>query len=467
MSKPSAVAVYARISLDVEGTALGVARQVADCRELAAREGWTVAEEYVDNDVSAFSGKRRPAYERMLSDLRDGLRDAVVVYHADRLTRRPIELEQFLDVINAAGVSHVRFVAGADVNIGSGDGLMVLRIMGAVAAAESATKGRRAKRKMDEVAAAGVPHGGRYRPFGFESDRITIREDEAAVIRAMVARYLAGESLRSLTTWVEASGVPSVTGKPWRTSTVRPIIGSARIAGLRSHRGQVVGKAVWDAIISEADRDRVLARMEQRTATRERTPRTYLLSGLAHCGRCGGKLFSSRRPDSRRYVCLGGPDHGGCGKLTIVAEPLEELVTAAVLYRLDSPQLAEILAGHAAQDEQTAALSEALLADREQLSELAQMFAAREIGRVEWITAREAIDARVHDTERRLARMTRNDALAGVVGNGAALAATWSELSLSRRHAIVRAVMDKAVVAPVTKRSAVFNPGRVDLVWRL
>ena len=69
MKKPSAVAVYARISLDAEGTGLGVARQVADCRELAAREGWTIAEEYIDNDISAYSGKKRPAYQRMLDDV--------------------------------------------------------------------------------------------------------------------------------------------------------------------------------------------------------------------------------------------------------------------------------------------------------------------------------------------------------------------------------------------------------------
>ncbi len=34
----------------------------------------------------------------MLTDLADGSRDAVLIYHVDRLTRRPIELEQFLDV---------------------------------------------------------------------------------------------------------------------------------------------------------------------------------------------------------------------------------------------------------------------------------------------------------------------------------------------------------------------------------
>jgi site-specific DNA recombinase len=88
VSKPAAVAVYARISSDQEGTALGVTRQLEDCRAMAESEGWTIAEEYVDNDVSAYSGKRRPAYERMLEDLRDGVRDGVIVYHQDRLTNR-------------------------------------------------------------------------------------------------------------------------------------------------------------------------------------------------------------------------------------------------------------------------------------------------------------------------------------------------------------------------------------------
>ena len=52
-------AIYARISADVEGTGLGLTRQLEDCRTLAADRGWPVGDEYVDNDVSAFSGKRR------------------------------------------------------------------------------------------------------------------------------------------------------------------------------------------------------------------------------------------------------------------------------------------------------------------------------------------------------------------------------------------------------------------------
>jgi site-specific DNA recombinase len=47
----SAAAMYARIGSDTEGRALGVTRQLQDCRRLADTLGWPVAQEYVDNDL--------------------------------------------------------------------------------------------------------------------------------------------------------------------------------------------------------------------------------------------------------------------------------------------------------------------------------------------------------------------------------------------------------------------------------
>ena len=68
---PSRVAIYARLSLDRDATGLGVARQEEECREYAAVRGWVVGEVYVDNDISATSGKRRPEFERLLADRTD------------------------------------------------------------------------------------------------------------------------------------------------------------------------------------------------------------------------------------------------------------------------------------------------------------------------------------------------------------------------------------------------------------
>ena len=102
MTKAEAAAIYARISSDQEGTGLGVARQVKECQERAdAAAG--VVETFIDNDISAYTGKRRPEYERMLEAMREGRVNAVIVYHLDRLTRRPNELEEFVEVCTATG----------------------------------------------------------------------------------------------------------------------------------------------------------------------------------------------------------------------------------------------------------------------------------------------------------------------------------------------------------------------------
>jgi len=463
----AAAAIYARISSDQDGTTLGVQRQLEDCRRLAEGLGWPVAREYVDNDLSAYTGKRRPEYDRLLADLADGSRDAVLIYHVDRLTRRPIELEQFLDVLTAAKVRHVRFVSGGDLDVGNGDGLMVLRMLLAVAANESATKSRRVKRKLLQNAEAGLPHGGRQRPFGYQEDKLTIREEEAAVIGVLVGRYLAGESVRSLTAWLDQEQVPPVNGGRWRTTTVRALLASGRIAGLREHQGQVIGHAVWPGIIDERTRARVLSRLAEHTVSGRRSPRRYLLSGMLHCGRCGHHLYSAARERTRRYVCLSGPDHGGCGGTYVVAAPVEELITQAVLYRLDTPELADTLAGRVAADDRSADLARALGADQEQLAELSALYAAKAITAREWLAARGPIQARVDKGEQALARAARSDALAGLVGNAEQLRAGWAELNLTRQAAIVRAVLDHAVIGPGTPGAQALDPARVNPIWRL
>lgn len=464
---PARAAIYARISRDAEGTSAGVDRQRADCHALAESLGWTVSQEYVDNDISAsqYSTKRRPEYERMLADLEDGHLDGVIVYNIDRLTRRPAELEHFNDTVACAGVRHVRFVTG-DTDIGTDDGLLLARIQGAMAAKESANIGRRVRRKMEQNALDGKPHGGTVRPFGYAEDKITILPEEAEVYRDLVARFLAGESTRSLATWLNDNEVATVTGRPWVTSTLKGMLTNARYAGLRAHRGQIVAPGIWDGIISEDDYRRVLARYAEKKNSNRRTPQRYLLSGMLRCGKCGNRLFSSARRDSRRYVCMSGPDHGGCGRLTIVADSLERFLADAVLYRLDTPDLADTLAGRSSADARTQELTHALDQAQQQLEELALAFASLDITMIEWMTAKKPIVQRLEGVQRQLAQVSHTDALSGLVGNGDALRGSWAGLNLSRQHAIVGALIDHAVIAPGTPGASALDPGRVSVVWR-
>src|SRR5258708_1854063 len=103
--KPVA-AIYARMSMDRTGAGVGIDRQAAECRPLLHRRGFTDEDivVFADNDISAFTGRRRPNYERLLDAVRGGSVAHLVTWHNDRLHRRPIELEEFIDIIDAAKV---------------------------------------------------------------------------------------------------------------------------------------------------------------------------------------------------------------------------------------------------------------------------------------------------------------------------------------------------------------------------
>lgn len=429
--------------------------------------GWVVAEEYIDNDISAYRGKARPAYKRMLEDILAGQRDAVIVYHMDRLTRRPIELEEFTQIADRAGLANVVTV-NTDLNLGNNDGLFTARILAALAAQESGRKSERLRRKAQQTAEEGRPNGGYIRPYGYERDRVTVVESEAAILREVADRYIAGESLMSLTTWMQETGALSVAGLPWRTSTLRTTLANPRIAGLRAHNGVVVAKAVWPAIITEEQRAQIMAAMERRKVSGRRTPRRYLLSGLLRCGNCGHKLYSSARRDSRRYVCSSSPDHGGCGHLTVVAGPVEEWLAEAVLMRLDSPAMEDALAGRAVADDRYAAVQLELRADEAQMKELAELWAGKTISSEEWKAAREPIEARIYNNQRQLTQLAGSHTLDGVVGQGAQLRESWESLNLSRQAAIVAAVLDFATIESRKARGQVsLDPSRIIPTWRL
>lgn len=177
-------AMYARISQDRSGERLSVERQKKDCYEVAERQGWTITEEYIDNDMSAYLGKLRPRFAEMLTDIEARKFDAVVAYHPDRLTRTPAELEVFMEVCHRSGVEHFDTREGR-LEIGKGDSMLMARIAAAVAANQSDAMSRRIKRKNDERAAAGKPHITGQRAYGFELDRVTVVESEALVIRTL------------------------------------------------------------------------------------------------------------------------------------------------------------------------------------------------------------------------------------------------------------------------------------------
>lgn len=98
----STTAIYTRVARDTTGQ--GVERQRQACIERAASLGWEVVDTFEDNGGSAFRGAVRPGFEAMLAAAERGEIDTIVCQHADRLLRRPADLERLLDLIDNKGV---------------------------------------------------------------------------------------------------------------------------------------------------------------------------------------------------------------------------------------------------------------------------------------------------------------------------------------------------------------------------
>ncbi len=459
-------AVYARISSDPEGDRLGVNRQREDCETLAARKGWPITEVYVDDDRSAYSGKPRPEYRRLLDDIAARSVDALVVYNLDRLHRQPRELEAFFDITDAAGLVNPATVEG-DINLGSHDGRFHARILGAVARKSSDDASRRIKRKNEERAAAGLPTGGGTRPFGCRADRVTVDPVEAALVREASSRVLAGDSVRAIATEWNARSIPTAAGKRWTVETLRRMLYSARISGQREHLGEIVAPGQWEAIITPEETARLRALLDERTRTRTRPVRRYLLAGLLRCSLCDAPLVARPQANGeRRYVCAKGPGHSGCGRMAIKAEPVEAFLVTAVLVQLDTPAVAAALAGAQSADAATAAEHDGLRQDREQLDELAKAYGDKVVTFPEWLAARAPIEARIDAAQRKLSRMSRSAAIDPYVGHSGVLRATWPTLPLNRQRSIVAALLDRAVIRPAVRGQTAFDPDRIAAVWR-
>ena len=471
MTSPSetaiAAGVYARISKDDQGDMLGVRRQEKDARALCERKGWTVAEVFIDDDISAWSGKKRPAYERMLKALEAGEINAVAVYDLDRLHRQPRDLERFFDVCDRAGVKDLASVAG-DVDLGSSDGRMLARIMGAVAAKSSDDTSRRIKRKLDDLAAEGRHHG--KRPFGYSTDGMTIVDHEAELLRQAAAAVLSGSSLNDIARAWNAAGVatPQKAGSTWSGTTVKQVLTGVHQAGLRRHRGEVIGEGAWPAIFSRGQHERLVAALSDRRATT--TPRYSMLTGLVRCGNCGSLMTrNGGQPNGSRghvgtWRCQKRPGFPNCGQMSVSAAPFEELIAESTLIALEGPELRKVLSGTGTDDQDDAATVE-LTAAEGRLLELAETFGAGDISKAEWMRARRGLEERAQAARAILHRRHRSGALAAYVAPGA-LRQAWPDLDVQRRRAIIAAVVDHITVTSATRRGPRFDPNRVDITWR-
>jgi hypothetical protein len=387
-------------------------------------------------------------------------------------------LEDFVDLLEQTGVGVATCTAG-DVDLETPEGRLVARITGAVARKESEDKSRRLRRMMVELVENGKPNGG-ARPFGYQragarpvrkgdvdTRHLVVDPDEAPVAREIVERVAAGETLTGVARVLNERGVPNGRGNPWSITNVRNIALNGRYAGLRMHKGDEAGRGDWPAVVDEATWRRARALLTAEDRPKRRTARRYLLSGsLLRCGKCGQPLRS--RPMHGRggpvpvYACRPSTQ-GGCGGVTVRAEPVERLVADAVIAAVEAPGFARMLQRRSAANPK--AVSDAAKVER-QMEQLADAFGAGAITMAEWTRAREPLARRLAEAHAQLTVDTAEAAVGRYAGQGDALAKAWPDLALDRQQAIVRSVVEAVVVAPTGRAGNRFDPSRVSITWR-
>lgn len=340
------VGVYTRISDAEEGDTLGVSRQRQDCCDLVGIRRWRMGRVYEDNDFSAYQRKVvRPDFEQMLTDLRAGAIKGVVVYDLDRLVRQPRDLERLIEIYD----DHPEYVFTSlqgDINLTSSDGRTMARVLVAFANKSSSDTSRRVKRKQQELAESGKPHGGRP-AFGWLPDGLTADEDAKKEILAGQKRVLAGDKISAIQLdWAERGVAPlnrkgeRYSDAPVRHKNVKHILTNPALAGFKVYKGEIVTgpdgepiTAAWDILCSPERLEAVRTALEERRLpTRGGQGVTkYLLSGIARCGVCSKGMRGGVKGGSYYYACANFEPGQRCGKVRRVGPPVDDLVIDLVL----------------------------------------------------------------------------------------------------------------------------------------
>jgi DNA invertase Pin-like site-specific DNA recombinase len=427
-------AVYLRQSKDQYGTGLAVARQREDCLKLCRERGWEPTE-YVDNDVSAFGTRARPAYQRMLKDIEADLICAVAVWDLDRLHRRPIELEQFMEVADRKHIA-LATVSG-DTDLSTDNGRLFARIKGAVARAEGERKSARQKRATLQAVAQGRPAPG-PRCFGYEKDGMTVREAEAKIVRRAYASLLAGTSLYGITREMNATGFTTPAGRPFKDNGVRFLLLNPRNAGLRAHLGEVKGPAAWPAIVDRDtyDASKSLLTDESRLTNRIGTARRWLLVGLMLCGRCDDGTtvrvtYRDRDKDGNRVRVYRCRDHAHLARR---ADFCDWRVTERVIARLSREDARDLLIDDDREDLTELRAEQSTL--RMRLDQLAEEFADGALTASQLRAGTERLRARLGDVEAQMVHVDRAPILADLV-TAQDVRKAWDSVSLDRQRAVI------------------------------
>jgi len=390
------------------------------------------------------------------------------------------ELETYVEASETHNVATYTVRAGA-IDLATPSGRLVARQVGAVARYEVEHAIERQKSAKLQAAKAGK-YGGGKRPYGYAKDGVTIVPQERDVLIEMAERIIRGDSYRSIALDLNKRGILTSEGRLWRALKIPAVVFRKRNFGIREHLGRDY-PAEWPAIYGDETAGRLYVASAAHTALKRQRGRgrKYLLKGFLTCGICGNGLtvFSCRQRDGS-YVpavaCRTRDDVRGvigCGGVKRNLAPIDDLITRAVLFRLDSEQLAHRLA----QAQDNGPLKKRLAehqAQQARLQEIIDLYSTGRLSFEEYRAAKTTATAHLDGLARAIDRAAANSPLQGI-SLATTLQESWETHGLEWRRQLLNILIDKIVVHPRPKTADyrtpryerwIFDQSLIEIRWR-
>ncbi len=336
---PRTAVAYARYSSAGQRD-VSIEQQLRDIRAYAQREGYTLVHEYADHARSGFKNiSARAQFQAMIAAAMTGSFDTILCWKVDRFGRNRADSATYKNQLANLGVSVVYVMEpipdGAAGCLSEGM-LEVLAEWYSRNLSENVTRG------MYDNAHKNLYNGTKVLGYCKGPDNhYAIVPEEAATVRYIFSRYLAGYSAAVICADLNAKGLRSSRGYKFSPQNLLRIISNERYCGVYIW-GDIRNPGGMPAIISRSDWEEA-QRMKQKTARHvEQRTVDFLLTGKAFCGHCGramiGDSGTSRSGATHYYyTCQGHKSRTGCAKKNIRKDALEDLVINFILDQCLTP----------------------------------------------------------------------------------------------------------------------------------
>ena len=231
MEKKKRVAAYARVSSGKDAMLHSLAQQISYYSEIIQNEtGWTFAGVYADE---AYTGTKddRPEFQRLLSDCRSGNVDMILTKSISRFARNTVTLLETVRELKDIGIDV--YFEEQKIHTMSADGELMLTILASYAQEESKSASDNQKWRIRKGFEAGELMCLRTM-FGYrisKKDGIEIDPEQAAVVREIYSRVIRGDTLNSITRWLNRNAIYGAYGGKWNTPHLRDLISNEKYTG--------------------------------------------------------------------------------------------------------------------------------------------------------------------------------------------------------------------------------------------